>query len=102
MAQVKITEAPEARHIGRKLVLEHHKHLKDAKILYLFTSANRRKNDRVVLGTAQKLSGVPKFLSQGDEGEEQDAADIERHGLWRPDLERMGEVVQQLKLPMGG
>ena len=63
--EVVIREADPVEHIANRLIQAHHSHLADAKILYLFTSAKRKKCDRVRLGSAQKLSGLLRYLSSG-------------------------------------
>lgn len=65
--QVEITRAHEAERIGARLIEQFHEHLGGARILYLFTNQERTRNLRTVLGTAQKLPALQKFLSSGAE-----------------------------------
>lgn len=66
MPAIEITPAPDAEQIANELITEIHAHLSPARILYLFTSKTRKRCDRVVLGSAQKLSAMQKFLSSGN------------------------------------
>jgi hypothetical protein len=56
-------EAPDVATIARQLISEHHRHLLDAHLLYLFTRKPRSKAGKTVLGTAQKASGITEYLS---------------------------------------
>lgn len=58
-----IEPAPEAEQIAQDLIAEVHKHLTEATILYLFTSSKRKRHDKVILGTAQKISALQRYLS---------------------------------------
>lgn len=69
--QVEITRAHEAERIAQTLIQEYHEHLAGARILYLFTNQERTRNLRTVLGSAQKLPAVTKYLSSGE------AADVD-------------------------
>jgi hypothetical protein len=64
-----ITQAPQVKKIAERLIPQHHKHLKDATIVYLFTDGARKKNGKIVLGTAKKTSPMEHFLSQRDTAE---------------------------------
>lgn len=66
MSAIEITLAPDVEAIANELIGEIHMHLSPARMLYLFTNKKRKRCDRVVLGTAQKLSGMQKFLSSGN------------------------------------
>ena len=64
MAQdIVITEALDAARIGGELIAEYHLHLLDARILYLFTTQQRKKCDRVRLASAHKFSALHRYLS---------------------------------------
>lgn len=151
---VEIREADEVRAIARKLIADHHPHLEEATIRYLFTNQTRRKCDKVRLGSTQKLSPIMRYLTSGENRSVEDGADfiilvgenewtdlepdqrramvdhelehcgyeeddegntkwvirghdveefaavITRHGLWSHDLQRIGDVVDQLRLPL--
>ena len=58
-----ISEALEAKRIAEELIPQYHGHLLDARMLYLFTTAKRKKCDRVRLGSAKKFSALERFLS---------------------------------------
>jgi hypothetical protein len=62
--QIEIFEADEVADVGRDLIEAYHPHLAEAHIRFLFTSKRRTKCGRVVLGTAQKASGLTAFFSQ--------------------------------------
>jgi hypothetical protein len=61
--QVYIREALDAQKLAQPLITAHHTHLRDARILFLFTTQKRRKCDRVRLGSAAKLSALQRYLS---------------------------------------
>ncbi len=63
--------ASEAEAIARQLIGEHHAHLREAQILYIFTDQTRKRCDRVRLGSAAKLSSLQRFLASGLDGVEQ-------------------------------
>lgn len=58
-----LTPATIVEPIAEELIAECHPHLKEANILYLFTNQKRKRCDKVVLGTAQKLSALQRYLS---------------------------------------
>lgn len=66
MATTEILDAPDVAVIGQRLIATQpeHEHLQDARVLYLFTTAQRRRCDRVVLGTAQKANPIQRYLSR--------------------------------------
>ncbi|HXI96161.1 MAG TPA: putative metallopeptidase [Candidatus Acidoferrum sp.] len=66
-----LSVASEAHEIARQLIGEHHQHLSEAQILYIFTDQRRRRCDRVRLGSAAKLSSLQRFLASGLDGVEQ-------------------------------
>lgn len=146
MPDLKLTLADEPKHIAMDLIPEVHPHLRPAKILYVFTTQKRKKCDRVILGTASKLSAMMRWLSSGmesiadgfdfiiqfDVNEWKDLTDaqhkalvdhelchcatgdkgwrlrahdieefravIERHGLWKSDVQYFAQAAQQLPL----
>lgn len=59
-----ITPAPPVQRIAERLIPQHHQHLMDATIMYLFTDAKRTRHQKIVLGTAKKTSPMEHFLSQ--------------------------------------
>ncbi len=62
---VEFEKADEAEQIANELIPECPVHLLDARILYLFTTQKRRKDDKVVLGSSAKMAALPRFLSSG-------------------------------------
>jgi hypothetical protein len=70
MAEVHIRPALAAQEVGVRLIREHHIHLEEARILWLFTTAKRKKCDRVRLASAKKLSAMERYLSSGNESVE--------------------------------
>lgn len=70
MPDIEISFNDEAKEIAEEMIPEVHQHLRTANIAYLFTTQDRKKAGRVILGTASKLSPVQRFLSSdsGDEG----------------------------------
>lgn len=71
--ETQVTFAGDVRAIGKRRIEAHHAHLKDARILYLFTTANRTKGGRTVLGTAQKANPLVRYLSMEAYNEEEGA-----------------------------
>jgi len=65
MPETSIRPALPAQELAGPLIAEHHAHLTDARILFLFTTAKRKKANRVVLGTAARLGVVARYLSSG-------------------------------------
>lgn len=61
--EIVIAPLPEAERIANRLIPQHHTHLADARVLYLSTTAKRKKCDRVRLGSAQKVGGLMRYLS---------------------------------------
>ena len=61
--EIVITECHEAKRVADELIPRHHPHLLDARILYLKTTAERKKCDRVRLASAAKLGALQKYLS---------------------------------------
>jgi hypothetical protein len=58
-----ISEALEPARIAAELIPQYHAHLIDARILYLFTTQQRKKCDRARLASAQKFSDLQRYLS---------------------------------------
>ncbi|MDQ7790437.1 MAG: putative metallopeptidase, partial [Clostridia bacterium] len=58
----KFTEAPEVAEIARDLLNEHHGHLAEARICYLFRLGTWVSKGDVVLGKAYKVSDRDKYL----------------------------------------
>ena len=63
-----ITRAHEVERLAQPIIDEHHTHLNGARILYLFTTQERKHHTKTVLATAQKTNALQRFLSS--EGEE--------------------------------
>ncbi len=57
--------AHDAQSIARDLIREHHVHLAEAKIVYVFTDQKRKRCDRVRIGSSAKLTAVQRFLASG-------------------------------------
>ncbi len=152
-----LTPAPEVQAIARELIPQYHKHLTQAVIAYVFTNQTRHKHGAIVLGTAQKLGVLDRYLStvtpnalpaaiapidfviiigqtewqeltaaqrkalvdhelchctRADDDEEgvpkwgirahsveAFTEEVQRHGLWKPDVLEFGQVIRQLELP---
>lgn len=151
------TPAPEVERIAEKLIHEHHRHLEDVPIRYLWRDKAAVAKGNVVLGKARKIGGLNAHLAhyaagadeppeeveffvmeigadwwktltqeqqvalvdhelshfgveipeQADKERklvirghdlEEFAAVVERHGLWRPDVETFREVLRQPSL----
>lgn len=67
MPETMIRPALPAQELAGPLIEEHHPHLANARILWLFTTAKRKKANRVVLGTAARLGVLQRYLSSGME-----------------------------------
>lgn len=78
-------EADEIEPIARELIYEYHRHLHEgeAGMLYLFTSKERKKNGRVILGTAQLANPLQRFLTGVREKGEADFILIFDHIRWK-------------------
>lgn len=63
MADPILSLALEAKGIAQELIPEVHQHLRPARILYLFTTKERKDRDAVVLGSAQKTTDMLRFLT---------------------------------------
>lgn len=55
--------ASEVREIAREIIQQHHSHLVEAHIVYLFRDGGWESRGRTIYGKAYKLSGREKFLS---------------------------------------
>lgn len=55
--------AKEVRHIALKLISEHHRHLINVKIEYLFSSKEMKSKGKIVLGSMRKISSLNAFLA---------------------------------------
>jgi hypothetical protein len=60
-----LTVASEVRALAQPLIQQHHAHLREATILFIFTDQKRKRCDRVRLGSAGKLTALQRFLSSG-------------------------------------
>jgi hypothetical protein len=60
-----LTVAHEVRAIAQELIREHHAHLLEANLLYVFTDQKRKRCDRVRLGSAAKMNAMLRFLASG-------------------------------------
>jgi hypothetical protein len=63
--EIILTPAPSAALLAEQLIPEHHIHLSEARLLYLFTSQKRTRRGTPVLSTAKKLAPVERYLSSG-------------------------------------
>lgn len=63
MAEVVIKPADGPREVASDLIDEHHEHLQEARILWLFTSSKRSKGNRVVLGTTNRTTALTRYLT---------------------------------------
>lgn len=73
---VVITVAHEAATIAADLIPRYHRHLMDASVLILFTTADRKKNGNVVLGTCSKNDPVKRYLSGTRDADGEDGYDF--------------------------
>jgi hypothetical protein len=60
-----LSVAHEVRAIAQELIREHHAHLLEANLLYVFTDQRRKRCDRVRLGSAAKMNAMLRFLASG-------------------------------------
>jgi predicted metallopeptidase len=56
--------AAEVEEVARELIAEHHQHLEDERIEYIFRSKATLKGGKTVLGKARKISGLNAFLAK--------------------------------------
>ena len=61
-----ISRAYDVERIAQPLIDKHHTHLREARILYVFTSKDQKRNGKIVLGKAVKMAEFQQFLSSGD------------------------------------
>lgn len=70
--EVTITRAHAVEQIAQRIVGEHHGHLIEARILYLFTDKPKQSKGQSVLATASKLDAVKRWMTSdmdgGDDG----------------------------------
>ena len=59
----KFEPAPDVERIARQLIVQHHGHLVDAKIKYLFRRGPWSSQKRETLGKATKVTGVNEYLT---------------------------------------
>jgi predicted metallopeptidase len=62
-AEDKFEPAPEVEHLARALIRQHHNHLINANIRYLFRRGSWTSKKRETLGQASKVSGVNEYLT---------------------------------------
>jgi hypothetical protein len=95
--EIIIARLPEAERIANGLIEAHHTHLISAKIVYLSTTAKRKKCDRVRLGSAQKASGLLKW-SLAEAGTPADFIILISQGDWQwlPETHRVALVDHEL------
>jgi hypothetical protein len=63
--------APEVEQIGKELIREHHRHLTNVEIKYVFTDKAMRRAGKETWGTARKVGSLAAFLAGQDENDEQ-------------------------------
>lgn len=56
--------APDAERIAQKLIADHHTHLTDVRVEFVFRDKASKSNGKVVLGKARKISGLNAFLAR--------------------------------------
>lgn len=113
-------EAPEVRDVARPIIAEHHAHLLDIRIEYVFRSDTASKGGKDVWGTARKVSNLQAYLASGDEDGEGEAffvieiarpvwiklndqqksalVDHELCHCWREDEEKDDRIITKLSL----
>lgn len=62
----KFAEAPEVMELAKKIIVEHHSHLIEARIVYLFRNGKWVKKGRAVLGQAKLAAEDARFIGQYD------------------------------------
>jgi hypothetical protein len=72
MPETVIRPAVDAQRLAAPLIRQHHEHLRTARILWLTTSAKRKKADKSVLATSSRMSVIQRYLSSA---ERQDASE---------------------------
>lgn len=58
------SSAPDAEKIAERLIADHHRHLIDTRVEFVFRDKASKKNGKVVLGTARKTTGLNAFLAR--------------------------------------
>lgn len=71
-----ITRAHGIEAVANPIIDQFHKHLAGARILFLFTTQERKHLTKTVLATAQKLSAIQRYLSSGDEASSDEGYDF--------------------------
>lgn len=66
MPETVIRPALTAQELAVDLIAEHHEHLEEARILWLFTTAKSTRGGRAVLGKSKRLGAEARFLSSGN------------------------------------
>lgn len=59
---VTYTAAPQVANIAEKIIAEHHSHLEDIEVTYVFRSEHAERHGNIVFGKARKVSGLNAFL----------------------------------------
>lgn len=65
--------APEAEKIAERLIAEHHTHLTDVRVEFVFRDKASKSHGRTTLGKARKVSGLGAFLARRTEDGEDTA-----------------------------
>lgn len=60
---VEYRPAPAAQKIGFRLITQHHSHLVDVRVEYVFRSTAAKDKGKVVLGKARKMGGLNAWLA---------------------------------------
>lgn len=69
--------APEAEKIAERLIAEHHAHLIDTRVEFVFRDKAAKSHGKTVLGKTRKVSGLNAFLARRtDDGEDTTGADF--------------------------
>lgn len=67
MPETVIRPALVAQELAVDLIEEHHDHLEEARLLWLFTTAKSTRGGRAVLGSSKRLGALARFMSSGNE-----------------------------------
>jgi hypothetical protein len=94
--EIEISYAYDAETLGNQLIDQHHGHLIQAKILWLFTTQERKKCDRVRAASAAKLPPLQRFLASGTAASVQDGHDF----LILIDVKQWGQLAQHQRLAL--
>lgn len=74
---VRIWRATEAEQIAsEEIIPRYHPDLADARVMFLFTSKERKSGGKVVWAKTSKLSGANKFLSSGNDEDHEEGYDF--------------------------